>query len=397
MGRLFWKFLLFIWLAQMVGMVGVGAAFWVEHYERNEARTLAGAGEFRPGPPPQPGEEMRPYDAPPPPGDRPYEDRHRPPPSPQDRHHPGFIPLEPLIGNFIVTLLCAVLLAWYFSKPIRNLRRAFDAAAEGKLDVRLGPEMGKLRDELADLGHDFDRMATRLQALVNSQRQLLHDVSHELRSPLARLQASIGLARQNPDKLASTLDRIELESTRINSLVEELLTLSRLEAGVMGELKDEIVMHELLEDLVEDARFEAALKGCEVEFRGEYDVIVRGRAELLYRAIENVVRNAIKYTTDHSMVVMRTEYDASHQQLKLFVLDKGPGVPEQELDRIFVPFFRSGTTANADGHGLGLAIARRVIEAHGGNISISNRKSGGLCVEIALPAQKSSLPTFTQP
>jgi len=394
-GRLFWKFLLFIWLAQMVGMIGVGAAFWVERYERNEARALAG--ELHHGPPMErPGEGARLPDVPPPPGARPPDDRGHPPPR-GGRHHPGFIPLEPLIGNFIVTLLCAVLLAWYFSKPIRNLRRAFDAAAEGKLDVRLGPEMGKRRDELADLGHDFDRMATRLQALVNSQRQLLHDVSHELRSPLARLQASIGLARQSPDKLASTLDRIELESTRINSLVEELLTLSRLEAGVMGELKDEIVMHELLEDLVEDARFEAALRGCEVEYRGAVDVVVRGRAELLYRAIENVVRNAVKYTADHSVVVVRAEYEAALNQLKLFVLDKGPGVPEPELDRIFVPFFRSGTTANADGHGLGLAIARRVIEAHGGNIAVSNRKSGGLCVEIAVPAQKSPLPTFTQP
>lgn len=391
MGRLFWKFLLFIWLAQMVGMVGVGAAFWVERYERNEARALAAA-EVRHGQPPGPlGEALRPPDISPPPPD----DRDRPPPPRNGRHHPGFIPIEPLIGNFVVTLLCAVLLAWYCSKPIRNLRRAFDAVAAGNLDVRLEQTMGRGRSELVDLGRDFDRMASQLQMLMNSQRHLLYDVSHELRSPLARLQAAIGLARQSPEKFSDTLERIELESSRINQLVGELLTLSRLEAGVMGDFKDEVGMAELMEDLLEDARFEAGLRECEVDYRGDCDVVVRGRAELLYRAVENVVRNAVKYTSSHSVITIRAEYDAVQQMLKLFVLDKGPGVPEAELGKIFTPFFRSGSTAKTDGHGLGLAIAKRVVEAHGGMIIASNRASGGLCIEIDLPAQKSSLPPFT--
>lgn len=389
MGRLFWKFFLFIWLAQVVGMVGIGTMFWLEHRAREAQQLQDGAAVGMHGGTPEDAPRGE-FHGPTPHGS---DDRPRPHHS-HDRGGPGFIPLEPLIGNILVTLLCSMLLAWYFSKPIRSLRAAFDAAAGGNLGIRLGPEMGKRRDELADLGCDFDRMASQLQALVNSQRHLLHDVSHELRSPLARLQAAIGLVRQSPDKLEATLDRIELESARINQLVGELLTLSRLEAGVAGDLNDEINMDELMADLVEDARFEAGPRGCEIEFRGECNVTVRGRAELLYRAIENVVRNAVKYTSEHSVVTLRAEYDAHRQILKLFVLDKGSGVPDAELGRIFEPFFRSAS-AKTDGHGLGLAIALRVVQAHGGSISASNRASGGLCVEIDLPAQKSPLPAFT--
>jgi signal transduction histidine kinase len=383
MGRLFWKFFLFIWLAQAAGMVGVGAIFWWKHHHQP---VLAARGM-----PPPDGVRL------PPPPEMPERGFDHPPPRPHEDHPPGFIPIEPLIANILVTLICAFGLAWYFSKPIRNLRSAFDAAADGDLNVRLSPAMGHRRDELSDLGRDFDRMAQQLQALMNAQRHLLHDVSHELRSPLARLQAAVGIARQSPEKMTLLMDRIELESTRINELVGELLTLSRLETGMQGAMDEDIAVDELLDTLVENARFEAGIRGIEVGLAGDSRVVVQGKAELLYSAIENIVRNAIKYSPDHGLVSLLAHYDEPRQCLRLTIEDNGPGVPESELQRIFEPFFRSSNVGKADGHGLGLAIAQRVVTAHGGKLCASNRPDGGFRIDIELPAQRASLPGFTAP
>ena len=155
----------------------------------------------------------------------------------------------------------------------------------------------------------------------------------------------------------------------------------------MGKLDEDVGMEELLADVVEDARFEAELRGCTVSFSGDANIVVQGRAELLYRAIENVVRNAVKYTAENSQVELRAEQDAGREMLKLSVLDRGPGIAEAERDRIFEPFFRSEAHGKSDGYGLGLAIAQRVVLAHGGMISASNRQDGGLCVEIMLLAK----------
>lgn len=383
MGRLFWKFFIFIWLVQLVGMLGVGVSFWLRDQARAEQaiEQRAGRDSMPPEPPGSP-----PHRRPPPGG---MHGPGQPPPPP----HPSLLPPpELVVANLLVGLLSAALLAWYFSNPIRSLRSAFDAAADGNLDTRLGPTMGKRRDELADLSRDFDRMAGRLQTLLDSQRHLLHDVSHELRSPLARLQAAIGLARQKPEKLESTMDRIELESVRIDNLVGELLTLSRLEAGVMGSLQEEVNMGELVADIVDDARFEAESQGRTVDFQGNGDVIVQGRAELLGRAIENVVRNAIKHTPQGSWVLVKAEYIPSRNHLLLSIRDNGAGVPAADIDKIFDPFFRSGSSSGTDGHGLGLAIAQRVMQAHGGTISARNSAGGGLCVEMIFPVNRTTLP-----
>lgn len=371
MGRLFWKFFFFIWLAQLTTIAAVSTTFWLGH--RAQEERLAQLGR---NPPPSP--ELRPDGRPFPPG------RFlRPGGSPR----PGFpfVPVVPLVATLLASLIFAALLAWYFSKPIRSLRSAFEAMAGGDLAVRLGPSMGQRRDELADLGRNFDRMASHLGALIDGQRRLLHDVSHELRSPLARLQAAIGLARQQPEKLESSLQRIERESVRMDSLVGELLTLSRLEAGVMGGMEEEIELGELLADVVADARFEAEAGGRGVEFSGCGEIHVVGRAELLHRALENVLRNALRHTPEGGKAVLEVHADAGGNSLRLAILDQGPGVAEKELDSIFEPFFRGGGAQSTDGHGLGLAIARRVVEAHGGSVRASNRTGGGLCVEIVLP------------
>jgi two-component system OmpR family sensor kinase len=299
---------------------------------------------------------------------------------------PFFFPMMPMLVATVASLFFAMLLAWYFSQPIRLLKSAFARASSGNLNDRLATQMGKRNDELADLGRDFDGMTDKLRALMDSQRRLLHDVSHELRSPIARLQASIGLARLQPEKTAATLERIEREGVRMDKLVGELLTLSRLEAGVTGAMEDHIRMEDLLTEIIDDARFEAEAIDRHIEGTVHCDVVIKGGAELLYRAIENVVRNAIKQTAVDTTVAINTQVDKDRQSLLVSVIDHGPGVPEEELQLIFEPFFRSSRTQkNSNGYGLGLTIARRIIEAHGGRICAFNRVDGGLCVDIILP------------
>lgn len=372
MGRLFWKFFFFIWLAQLSAILATGTTFWLAHRAENERLVSLDQGQR---PSPEFWREGRPF----PPGKPPH------PPGPPRPGYP-FVPVVPLIATLLASLIFAALLAWYFSKPIRSLRSAFEAMVGGNLEVRLGPVMGKRRDELADLGHNFDRMASHLNDLIDGQRRLLHDVSHELRSPLARLQAAIGLARQQPERLESSLQRIERESVRMDRLVGELLTLSRLEAGVMGAMEEEVNVGELLAGVVADARFEAEASGRTVEFSGCGEVIVTGNAELLHRALENVVRNALRHTPEGGKVTLEVRLDANN--LRIAILDHGPGVPAKELNGIFEPFFRGGESQHTDGHGLGLAIARRVVESLGGSIRAQNREGGGLCVEIMLPLKR---------
>lgn len=372
MGRLFWKFFFFIWLAQLSAILATGTTFWLAHRAENERLVSLDQGQR---PSPEFWREGRPF----PPGKPPH------PPGPPRPGYP-FVPVVPLIATLLASLIFAALLAWYFSKPIRSLRSAFEAMVGGNLEVRLGPVMGKRRDELADLGHNFDRMASHLNDLIDGQRRLLHDVSHELRSPLARLQAAIGLARQQPERLESSLQRIERESVRMDRLVGELLTLSRLEAGVMGAMEEEVNVGELLAGVVADARFEAEASGRTVEFSGCGEVIVTGNAELLHRALENVVRNALRHTPEGGKVTLEVRLDANN--LRIAILDHGPGVPAKELNGIFEPFFRGGESQHTDGHGLGLAIARRVVESLGGSIRALNREGGGLCVEIMLPLKR---------
>ena len=301
------------------------------------------------------------------------------------RHPPPPSPLLPIGIGILASLGFSALLAWYLAKPIRHLRGAFDAVAAGKLETRIGPRMGRRRDEIADLGRDFDRMAGQLQILVGSQQRLLHDVSHELRSPLARLQAAIGLARQQPEKLEASLDRIERESGRLDELVGELLTLSRLEAGTSGAADEDIDLVELVAGIVDDARFEAEATGRQVRFSGESEAIVRIRAELLHRAFENVIRNAVKYTREGTAVEVQVERRFAPDRLIVTVDDWGPGAPDSDLQAVFEPFFRAGAGVKTAGFGLGLAIARRAVEAHGGSIRALNRPDGGLRVEIVLP------------
>lgn len=298
-------------------------------------------------------------------------------------------PRVPVVTGLIASLAFSALLAWHLSKPIRHLRWALGAVADGKLDTRVRQLMGARRDEISDLGQDFDRMAQQLQTLVGAQRRLLHDVSHELRSPLARLQAAIGLARQDPAKLEATLDRIEREAARLDELVGQLLTIARLDAGVHDARDGHIELLDLAAAIADDARFEARAQGRELRFEGVGEAEMNGRGELVQRAFENVIRNGVKYTGEGTTVEVRAGVEGDNFVLR--VADRGPGVPEADLDAIFEPFYRGLNGRAASGFGLGLAIAKRAVLAHGGRIAASNRAGGGLVVEISLPLAADSL------
>jgi signal transduction histidine kinase len=312
------------------------------------------------------------------------------PPGPRmDSPYRTFIPLAAAIA---ASLLFSFLLAWYFARPIRDLRQAFEAASHGNLAPRFQAS-AKRGDELTDLGRDFDRMTGRLRSLMDSQTRLLHDVSHELRSPLARLQAAIGLAHQQPEKMAASMQRIERESERMDKLIGELLTLSRLEAGAGHTHSEDVSIADLVHDIVDDARYEARARQLGINLAGDAamaDATVTGQPELLARAVENVVRNAVKHSPDGGTVEVDLSrlHDGKQGWLRIAVLDRGPGVASADLASIFQPFFRASNTQHStDGHGLGLAIAQHVINAHGGRIGASLRSGGGLCVEMLLPVK----------
>lgn len=373
MGRLFWKFFLAFLLAQLLAGIALflAVAWLVEPRQ----------------PPPMP--DTWSMEAPPAFPVRRPEPPHGPPPEapgfgpPPHRGPPP--PYLPMIAILLGCLAASGLLAWYFAKPVRSLQWALGAVAEGRLETRIQSRMGRRRDEIADLGRHFDRMARELQRLVESQRQLLYDVSHELRSPLARLQAAIGLARQDPARIEITFDRIERESARLATLVDELLTLARLEAAGHDETpRVRLDLVELIAGIAEDACFEARSTGRDLVFQGSGEFLVMGRVEQLHRAFENVLRNAVKYTHPGSVVDITLEQVGSGE-LCVRVRDHGPGVPADELEAIFQPFHRGHQGMMADGFGLGLAIAQRAIQAHQGTIRALLPERGGLCVEIRLP------------
>lgn len=304
--------------------------------------------------------------------------RHEAPPLPMSSR-----PWIPLVLGLIASVTFSALVAWYLAAPVRSLRRAVDDVAQGKLDTRLHAALTTRQDELGDLGRDFDRMAQQLQTLMGAQRRLLHDVSHELRSPLARLQTAIGIIRQNPDRQQDMLDRLELEFSRLDHLVGELLVLSRLQDGTVQLHRSPLELVDLLAGICDDARFEAQARQRNVIFSGDGEINFQGSAELIGRALENIVRNAVKFTRENTAVEVsvRQEGGRAHVDIR----DSGPGVPETELPMIFVPFFRGANGVVMNGTGLGLAIASRAIEAHGGTISAANRPQGGLHVHVELP------------
>lgn len=290
--------------------------------------------------------------------------------------------------SLLVSLLFSTLLAWYFTRPIRKLRQAFGAVAAGDLDTRVSAEMQSRHDELADLGKSFDQMTGQLSQLVNAQQQLLHDVSHELRSPLARMQAAIGIAQQRPEKIPESLARVEQESVRIDMLIGDLLKLSRLESLYQAQTPQRFDLLQLLQQVVTDARYEAQQRQISIDFQSPAaSLIYYGQPELLHRAVENVLRNAVRFSPDNSTISLTLEQSARY--LTIIVRDQGPGVDDNLLEAIFKPFYR-GSSRREGSTGLGLTIASRAVAAHHGFITAENHADGGLAVTIRLPRDQKS-------
>jgi len=301
--------------------------------------------------------------------------------------------------GILISILCSGLvcyaLARYLTSPVVRLRAATRRLADGDLSARAGVITTRRHDEMAELVRDFDAMAGRLEALVTAQGRLLNDISHELRSPLARLNVALGLVRQRsgPDAQGA-LDRIDLEANRLNELIGRLLTIARLESGNNGLSSSSVNLSEIVEDVANDANFEAQSRNCHVQVDVAQDFMVQGNAEVLRSAVENVVRNALRYTWEGTdvQVSLKSEQKPEGDQAVLRVGDFGPGVPESSLDKLFEPFYRIDDSRgrNTGGVGLGLAITERAVRLHGGTVRASNRPEGGLIVEIRLPLSSAS-------
>jgi two-component system sensor histidine kinase CpxA len=313
------------------------------------------------------------------------------PPGPRVFFGPRGMPVPGLIIAVLSSGLVCYFLAWYMTKPVARLRAATQLLAAGDLTARAGNPKSRRQDEIAGLVRDFDTMAGRLETLVKAQSRLLNDISHELRSPLARLNVALGLARQRSGpESASMLERIELEASRLNELIGRLLTLARLEDGEQRVPPTPVQLDEIVLNVTEDAEFEAQARHCHVRSEipaGGWEV--RGQASLLHSAIENVVRNAIRYTREGSTVEihLRRSESSTGAEAVVSVADCGSGVPTDALEKLFQPFYRldDDRGRQTGGVGLGLAITERAVRFHGGRVAAFNRAEGGLLVEIHLP------------
>ncbi|MEM9594334.1 MAG: ATP-binding protein [Acidobacteriota bacterium] len=297
----------------------------------------------------------------------------------------------------MVGLLLAAGLTAGWVRPIAALESAFEAMTDGDEGIEVDPSITRRRDEIGDLGRHFEAMARRLARSISAQRQLLHDVSHEIRSPLARLGVATDLARRRPDRLGEALDRIDKEAGRLDGLIGEVLTLARLEDAASQtaggvDFEDYFDLAELLRVIRDDVAFEADAVGIDVVLRipEAAELIVQGNAELLHRAVENVVRNALQHAGGVGAIEIRLESPAPDGSggILLRVRNPGPengggGLDDEALATLFEPFRRGRRSA---GFGLGLAIARRAVEAHRGEIRALGLAEGGVEVQIALPA-----------
>jgi two-component system sensor histidine kinase CpxA len=273
----------------------------------------------------------------------------------------------------------------YVTEPLHKLSEAAANIAEGRLDTRVDPSLKRRRDEIADLARNFDRMAERIEALITGQRRLLGDVSHELRSPLSRLIVALSLVKQGPaEEVPENLERIGLEARRLDTLIGQLLALTRIDSGVDRGSPAPFDLANLVQEVASDGNFEARARNRSVVIQQADAATVNGFEELLRSAVENVVRNAIRHTAEGTAVEISLETANSRALLR--VRDHGPGVPDSMLSEIFLPF-RRVANSNFEGAGLGLAIAERAVNVHQGMLRAKNAPDGGLIVEIDLPLQ----------
>jgi two-component system, OmpR family, sensor kinase len=300
------------------------------------------------------------------------------------------ISLTILAIALVVSALASWWLAQHFSAPIRRIQAGARALASENLGIRVSAGLEGRRDELAVLARDFDAMADQLRANRTATTQLLRDISHELRSPLARMRVALGLARQPPADLTRQLDRLEREIERLDSLISQVLKLARLHGTDAPFAREAFDLDEVIEEVVRDANFEGAVKNCSVRLEGAVHSAVNGNRDLVRSAIENVLRNAVRYSPPDAPVEVSVGRGGGGGGggAGILVRDHGPGVPDRDLARIFEPFYRVAESRDRDtgGEGIGLAITAQVMKAHGGSATAANGPGGGLEVRLSLPA-----------
>jgi two-component system, OmpR family, sensor histidine kinase CpxA len=292
-----------------------------------------------------------------------------------------------VLATVISGLIC-YLLSLYLTQPLRSLRMAAKSIAKGKLNTRVGHLRGHYKDEIAELSDEFDRMAEHLEELVRSKERLLQDISHELRSPLARLNIALEIGRNKTNHLAdSEFNRMELECSRLNSLIGEILDFARLEKSTTDRHLTKVDISELLKGIIRDANFEFGQEVIRVQSGPLPPCEIVIDEHLIHRAIENILRNALHYSPKNKSVIVSLEIHSNQDMICIKIQDKGPGVPDDQLEKIFSPFYRVDTSREkkTGGFGLGLAIAERAVSLHNGKITANNVSEGGLLVTITLP------------
>ena len=292
----------------------------------------------------------------------------------------------------LVSASVSLMLARFIVLPVHRLRLAEQKVAAGDLSVRVAHTVGSRTDDIAKLARDFDVMTEKVHSLLQSQQRLMRDVSHELRSPLARLHALLSIARQRAGAEGTEqIDRMEAELQRLDDLIGEILAYARLEAQESIE-RHPTDLVDLMQTVVDDASLEAQAAGKDLCVEAPARCLIDLDSGMIHRAVENVVRNALKYTADGTSVDICVEERL--RTARIVVDDHGPGVPQGSIDKIFEPFYRAGdsrSTQSGSG-GIGLAIAQRIIRLHGGTISVRNLEQGGLRVEIVLPRGERASP-----
>jgi signal transduction histidine kinase len=293
-----------------------------------------------------------------------------------------------------VTLSCAWL-AYQISSPVRRIQIAARRVAQGDLATRVPKSVLKRGDELAALGRDFDLMVNRLDVLVRNQKNLLDSVSHELRSPLTRINLTLSiLKKRSMGRETDLTDQLERDIERVDVLIGQLLTLSRLENRMSSGEQEDVDLVQLLEEVVADGNFEGQAVDKKVCLTFTWSPVLRGGNSLALRsAFENVVRNGIRFTPPGTkvQVSLHADENASGQFARISIADSGHGMPEEFLNQVFQPFFRvPGTEKSGPGNGLGLAIAYEAIRVHGGIISARNVRPEGLEIVVVLPVVSES-------
>jgi two-component system, OmpR family, sensor histidine kinase CpxA len=313
-------------------------------------------------------------------------------------HVPGLTGPPLLRGLAVAIAISGIICFWlarYLSAPIVRLRNAAQELAGGNLAARAGKQRSNRHDEMAQLVQEFDRMAVQIESLMSAQKRLISDVSHEFGSPLTRINLATELIRKVDDPSVTTaIARIEREIERLNGMISNLLTLSKIDACESLADKKTIDVADLLQTIVDDTDFEAHDHNCRVILYGSEDCSTIGNPDLLRSAVENVIRNAIRYTAWQTEVEVRLacETNGAASEATISVRDHGPGVPEASLEELFRPFFRldESRERSTGGVGLGLAIAQRAVKLHGGEIKAQNCAGRGLEVIISFPVPSSA-------